>query len=176
MFKNLVNAAFNKKNNSSNDHQKVGLMKPLNTYFKPVPREVHVVKEHLNLVDAATEGAEESKIRDVKLHSIEERSDERKKRAIDAILNIAEMVSPVDAVDDIRRWIDTLFDPEMDCIDINKFHADNESDGLGGTVKTRRPLNWQTIAHYHYQYRDFQRTVQAFPVLAINSLSSIICI
>ena len=71
---------------------------------------------------------------------------ESRKRVRDAIINITETVSPASIVDNnIRVWIDEVFDPEFENFNLNKFLADGENDGLGGSLKTGRPKNWVDI-------------------------------
>lgn len=127
--------------------KKAGVVHPLNKYYKPVDRNVHVLKEVVHL--AELQSSQNNNGNENRLVEEERISTKNKKRIRDAILHITE-TAPISEIEKIHLWIDEIFDPEFENFNLNMFCAEDDFEGcLGGTNKTRRPKNWKQIGEYH---------------------------
>jgi hypothetical protein len=89
--------------------KKAGVVHPLNKYYKPVDRNVHVLKEVVHL--AELQSSQNNNGNENRLVEEERISTKNKKRIRDAILHITE-TAPISEIEKIHLWIDEIFDPE----------------------------------------------------------------
>jgi len=132
-------------------------------HYQRVSREVHAAETTIQQVRMRE--AEERVAVEARQKAIEQDAS-RKRRLEEAIENVA-ATAPLSDVEQIRNWIDDEFDPELLPYNLNKLSI-NDDLGLGGTNKTRRPLNWREIAIYHRFSRTLASTLRSFPILGLK--------